>query len=101
MANLDIPLGEQYVGKEITLYYFNPATGTLEKQDTEKVNEQGIIRFVFEHASDYVLVVESEIVVPETGDTRLPIVLFEVVVLLLAGVLAFIFAFKSRRIVSK
>lgn len=117
-AALDIPVGEQYAGKEITLYYFNPATCALEKQDTEKVNEQGTIRFLFTHASDYVLVVESELeespVIPDTEDVGstdntkpeveepgLPIVPIVVIVLLAAVVLCFVYAYKSGRIASK
>ena len=122
-AALDIPVGEQYAGKEITLYYFNPETNALEKQATEKVDEFGTIRFLFIHASDYVLVVEAaqeegEIqtpadteqveftedvqndVEPSVEKAGLP-VLPIVVVLLAIAVVCFMYAYKSGKIGSK
>jgi len=122
-AALDIPVGEQYAGKEITLYYFNPETSALEKQDTEKVDEFGTIRFLFTHASDYVLVVEAAEeeapvetpadteavestedvqtdVEPSTEKAGLP-VLPIVVVLLAIAIVCFVYAYKSGKIGSK
>ena len=58
-AVLNIPVGEQYAGKNITLYYYNTETGALEEQGTNKVDEAGGIEFTFTHASEYVLVVEA------------------------------------------
>ena len=72
-AALDIPVGNEYAGKTAALYYFNPETGALEAQAKEKVDESGAVRFLFTHASDYVVVIEEaakEVVNTEVSGTE-------------------------------
>ena len=58
-AALDIPVGNEHAGKMATLYYFNTEANALEAQAMEKIGESGLVRFLFTHASDYVVVIEE------------------------------------------
>ena len=72
-AALDIPVGNEHVGKMATLYYFNPNTNTLEAQAMEKIGESGAVRFLFTHASDYVVVIgeaAEDVVDTEVANTE-------------------------------
>ena len=59
-AALDVPVGKEFAGKNASLYYYNPETSALEAQELATVDENGLVRFTFTHASDYVVVIEKE-----------------------------------------
>ncbi|MBQ8518619.1 MAG: hypothetical protein IJ455_03300 [Agathobacter sp.] len=70
-ANLILPVPAEFAGKNVVLYWDN--NGTLVKMgeckvDAEAGDEIGTVVFEFEHASDYVMVVEGTAPVPDTGD---------------------------------
>jgi hypothetical protein len=48
--------GTNTVGKYVTLFYFNESTKAFETIDSQKVNDDGTVKFKFKHASSYVAV---------------------------------------------
>ena len=58
-AALDVPVGKEFAGRSASLYYYNPETGALEAQELATIDENGLVRFSFTHASDYVVVIEK------------------------------------------
>ena len=58
-ATLKINLESDNAGKVAYLFYYNPLTGKLELQGTEKVDEKGNTSFEFTHASDYVILLDN------------------------------------------
>ena len=68
-AALDIPVGDEFEGKEAILYYFNEAKNVLEEQGRGKVGVDGKVNFLFTHASDYVIVIDEKVPVSETPAT--------------------------------
>lgn len=58
-AALDIPVGNEFAGRNAVLYYFNTETNEMEKMDEAEIGEDGSVRFLFTHASDYVLVIDE------------------------------------------
>ena len=69
-AALDIPVGDEFEGKEAVLYYYNEAKSALEEQGRGKVGVDGKVNFLFTHASDYVIVIEDEVPTAETPITE-------------------------------
>lgn len=56
---MKFPAGKENVGKYANLYYYNPETGELEFICAELVTEDGYVRLKFDHASDYVVVIDE------------------------------------------
>ncbi|MBQ8279082.1 MAG: type I pullulanase [Roseburia sp.] len=56
-AALDVPVGTEFAGRDATLYYFNTETNAMEEQATAEIREDGNVRYLFTHASDYVIVI--------------------------------------------
>ena len=48
------------VGHIAALFYYNPASDTLEFKDEVKIKENGDICFTFSHASDYVIIISEK-----------------------------------------
>lgn len=68
VATLRIPLGDEFAGKASTLYYYNPTRERLEMMDSNKVTSDGMGRYDFTHASDYVVALDRPANV-QGGDT--------------------------------
>lgn len=87
-ATLNTVIGKDYAGKNAVLYWNND--GKLEKAGECKVAEDGSVAYVFEHASDYVVVVEDTTVIDPTGDasTMIYVILLMGVALVGAGFVA-------------
>ena len=58
-AALDVPVGSEFAGRNATLYYFNTETNAMEEQATEEIGADGNVRYLFTHASDYVVVIQE------------------------------------------
>ena len=58
-AKLLINLGSEYAGQYGNLYYYN-ADGKLEFQTAGEIGEDGGITLLFNHASDYVIVIDKD-----------------------------------------
>ena len=50
-----------------SMYYYNPESGTLTLQSTSSIDKAGNAHFTFTHASDYVLVLGSEITLDDAS----------------------------------
>ncbi|MDE7326522.1 MAG: leucine-rich repeat protein [Lachnospiraceae bacterium] len=70
-AWLSINMGENNVGRDAVLYYYNGEIGKLERHGEDRVGSEGYITFPFTHASDYVIVL-SKSVEPEKETTPTP-----------------------------
>ncbi len=57
---LYLDLGKENQGYEAVLYYYNEGSEKLEAVGRSQISESGIAGFEFEHASDYMVVIESE-----------------------------------------
>ena len=57
---LTINTAKENAGRTASLFYFNPDTQGLDYRDAVKVAENGDISFVFNHASDYAVVISDE-----------------------------------------
>lgn len=72
-AELELYVGKEHAGKTVSLYYYNEK-GKLEFVQKATVAEDGTVVFTFEHASDYLAVIEKkdnvskEKEIPKTGD---------------------------------
>lgn len=58
-ATLKVNLGRSTAGYNGTLYYYNKEDNKMEYIDRNLIKDNGDISFKFEHASDYVIVVEG------------------------------------------
>ena len=58
-ATLDYKVGAEYVGKYANLFYV-PGDGTFEFMGGYIVDENGMAKFIFTHASDYVIAITEE-----------------------------------------
>ena len=56
---MKFPAGKENQGKYANLYYYNPQTGELEFVCAELVAEDGYVTLKFDHASDYVVVIDE------------------------------------------
>ena len=56
---MKLEAGKENTGKYANLYYYNPETGELEFVCVELVDENGYVRLKFNHASDYVVVIDE------------------------------------------
>ncbi len=90
-ANLKISVGAEHKGKTAKLYYYNK-DGKLELVQSAKVAPDGTVVFTFEHASDYVIVLEENAgtasTTPKTGDTS-AIALYVILIILAGGLVVF------------
>ncbi len=94
-AALKIALDKKYAGKFGNLYYYNK--GKLEPVQAGKIDKNGNVTFTFEHASDYVIVIDEKNQIntaPPTSDHS-PIIPFAV--LLIAAIGMVVFAAVRRR----
>ncbi|MDL2274288.1 putative Ig domain-containing protein, partial [Oscillospiraceae bacterium OttesenSCG-928-G22] len=62
---LSVKLDKVNAGNYANLYYYNPETGELEFQSAVKIGADGTTEFVFDHASDYLIVVAETSLAPE------------------------------------
>ncbi|MDL2274036.1 S-layer homology domain-containing protein [Oscillospiraceae bacterium OttesenSCG-928-G22] len=62
---LSVKLDKANAGYFANLYYYNEATGALEFQSAVKIGTDGAAEFVFDHASDYLIVVAETSLAPE------------------------------------
>lgn len=56
---MKFPAGKENQGKYANLYYYNPETGELEFICAELIAEDGYVTLKFDHASDYVIVIDE------------------------------------------
>ncbi len=59
-ATLSINVGKDYAGKMGNLFYYNAKSGEFEKIDSAKIAADGTILLTMTHASDYVLVIDTQ-----------------------------------------
>ncbi|MGN0369840.1 MAG: cellulase family glycosylhydrolase [Butyrivibrio sp.] len=59
-GTLSFNLGEDYAGKEVKLYYYNPETNELELYSDSVVGKDGVVSFEMTHASDWVMEFKNE-----------------------------------------
>lgn len=64
-ALLSVNVGAGNAGKNATLFYFDEAAGKLKYMGMNFVGDDGVVVFAFEHASDYVIVLDG--IVKEGG----------------------------------
>lgn len=64
-ATLKMNLGVKNAGKYAYLFYYNTSSKELEKVDDFKVNSDGKVEFKFNHASDYVVVIDDKPMITE------------------------------------
>ncbi len=96
-ATLNIDMGSANSGKYANLFYYNPTTKQFEYVSSGKIGSDGKAGLDFNHASDYVVVISSEIMSvpaadpsnepaenPKTGDRTVPFVMIAAVVVLSA-----------------
>lgn len=90
-ADLKLSVGAENKGKTAKLYYYNE-DGKLELVQSATVASDGTVVFTFEHASDYVVVLEendgTEGRTPKTGDTS-AIALYVIMMILAGGFVVF------------
>lgn len=90
-ADLKLSVGAEHKGKNAKLYYYNE-DGKLELVQSAKVAPDGTVVFTFEHASDYVIVLEKNAgttsTTPKTGDTS-AIALYVILMILAGGLVVF------------
>ncbi len=84
-ASLTITLDKKYAGQYGNLYYYN--NGSLEPVQAGRIAKNGTVTYTFEHASDYVIVIDKENRInaaPATGDHS-PVIPFAVLLIAAAG----------------
>ncbi len=59
IATLRVPFADEFAGVNSTLYYYNPTRGRLEQMDKNRITDDGIGRYDFNHASDYVVIIDK------------------------------------------
>ncbi len=59
VATLRVPFSDEFAGINSTLYYYNPNRGRLEQMDKNRITDDGIGRYDFNHASDYVVIIDK------------------------------------------
>ena len=64
-ATLRMDLGSKNAGRTANLFYYNPKNGELELQEIGIVDKNGYSSFEFEHASDYVVMMDNGTVMEE------------------------------------
>ncbi|BCJ94249.1 hypothetical protein acsn021_18180 [Anaerocolumna cellulosilytica] len=47
------------------MYYYNPKSGTFTLQSSSQIETNGIVKFTFDHASDYILLVGEKLILNE------------------------------------
>ncbi|WP_151076262.1 S-layer homology domain-containing protein [Flintibacter sp. KGMB00164] len=57
---LTVPLGTTNADLWANLYYYNEGSGELEFQSADRIASDGMAEFVFSHASDYAIVIDTE-----------------------------------------
>ena len=57
---LTVPLGKTNAGYWANLYYYNEGSGELEFQSADRIASDGMAEFVFSHASDYAIVIDTD-----------------------------------------
>ena len=60
-AVLSVPMDKEDAGLYANLFYYNKTTGKLEFMDAVKIADDGSASFTFKHASDYVIVIDKNI----------------------------------------
>ncbi|MBO5336187.1 MAG: leucine-rich repeat protein [Lachnospiraceae bacterium] len=59
-AILLFKLQKEHAGKYANLFYYNESQNTMEFVEASKIERDGNVEFVFEHASDYCIVIATE-----------------------------------------
>ena len=59
-VNVKFHIGYLESGKTASLYYYNPETEAFELMASSKINGGGDAKFIFTHASDYVILISDE-----------------------------------------
>lgn len=68
-AYLTVNVGKKYADNQAELYYYNEESGELELQYTGTVAADGSLEMLFNHASDYVIVLEQVAAADADTDT--------------------------------
>lgn len=95
VAELNLPVGEKFVGNTATLYYYNEETGELELVCESEVDAEGMTKLTFTHASDYVVVFATAAV--DTEANTMPWIIFALVAVVGIGAVAGI-SYKKRMV---
>lgn len=64
-AILKLPMGKNNSGRIANLFYYNPVTNKLELQSVGRIQEDGEVELQFSHASDYVIVINENVLLEQ------------------------------------
>ena len=68
-AVLNINVGQAHAGLYANLFYYNEGAGRLEFVTGHQINDDGITKLTFTHASDYIIVVNKKATDESTGES--------------------------------
>ena len=102
-SQLNIPIGTMESGKYANLFYYNPESGQLEFMTASLIDEDGNAAFTFEHASDYMIIVDdapmaaAAVTQEKTGSVGRWLLIIAILLIILAGAGCGIFLWKRRK----
>ena len=100
---LNIAIGTMESGKYANLFYYNPESGQLEFMTASLIDEDGKAAFTFEHASDYMIIVDdapmaaAAVTQEKTGSVGRWLLIIAILLIILAGAGCGIFLWKRRK----
>ncbi len=100
---LNIAIGTMESGKYANLFYYNPESGQLEFMTASLIDEDGNAAFTFEHASDYMIIVDdapmaaAAVTQEKTGSVGRWLLIITILLIILAGAGCGIFLWKRRK----
>ena len=100
---LKIAIGTMESGKYANLFYYNPESGQLEFMTASLIDEDGKAAFTFEHASDYMIIVDdapmaaAAVTQEKTGSVGRWLLIIAILLIILAGAGCGIFLWKRRK----
>ncbi len=100
---LNITIGTMESGKYANLFYYNPESGQLEFMTASLIDEDGKAAFTFEHASDYMIIVDdapmaaAAVTQEKTGSVGRWLLIIAILLIILAGAGCGIFLWKRRK----
>ena len=68
-AVLNINVGQAHAGLYANIFYYNEGAGRLEFVTGHQINDDGITKLTFTHASDYIIVVNKKATDESTGES--------------------------------
>ena len=100
---LNIAIGTIESGKYANLFYYNPESGQLEFMTASLIDEDGNAAFIFEHASDYMIIVDdapmaaAAVTQEKNGSVGKWLLIIVILLIILAGTGCGIFLWKRRK----